>query len=300
MNATPPEAATLLMVEDDPHVRLFLRAALANRGYHVAEAETGQLALSMILARMPDLILLDLGLPDMDGMTVLRRVREWSQVPVIVLTARGQEDCKVEAFAAGADDYLTKPCGVPETLARIAVALRHAGALKNGGQEEATRFQTAELVVDLAHRSVTVKGKPVHFSPIEYDLLATFARNAGKLLTHQYLLREIWGLGCLAQVHYLHIYVANLRKKIEEDPADPRYLLTEPGVGYRLVPIEPWEPSSGREVSARPPGAGHWGRSGANAAGRPSKKAGHEEAGPPPQDDNGRSARTDREVPHRS
>jgi two-component system KDP operon response regulator KdpE len=183
-------------------------------------------------------------------MTVLRRVREWSQVPVIVLTACGQEDSKVAAFAAGADDYLTKPCGVPETLARIAVALRHACALKDAGGEESARFQTGELLVDLANRSVTVRGTLVHLSPIEYDLLATFAKNAGKLLTHQYLLHEIWNLACLDKVHYLHIYIGNLRKKIEDDPAEPQYLLTEQGVGYRLVDAEPWDPSRGQEAGA--------------------------------------------------
>ena len=233
-----PGVATILLVEDDPHVRLFLRAALANQGYHVSEADTGQLALSTILGHMPDLILLDLGLPDMDGLTILRRVREWSQVPVVVLTARGQESSKVEAFNAGADDYLTKPFGVPELLARIAVAFRHAAFLKDPEQKEAARFQTGEVVVDLANRVVTVKGKSIHLTPIEYDLLAAFARNPGKLLTHQYLLREVWGVACLPQTHYLHMYVGYLRKKIEDDPADPKYLMTEQGVGYRLIDYE--------------------------------------------------------------
>ncbi len=235
MSEMLPGYATILLVEDDPHVRQFMRAALANRGYHVSEADTGQLALSAILASTPDLVLLDLGLPDMDGLTILMRVREWSQVPIVVLTARGQEKDKVEAFNAGADDYVTKPCGTPELLARIAVALRHAAAQKDAGQEATTRFQTGELVIDLPHRLVTVKGNAIHLTPIEYELLAAFGRNTGKLLTHQYLLREVWGLACLAQIHYLHMYVGYLRRKIEDDPADPKYLITEQGVGYRQI-----------------------------------------------------------------
>ena len=216
-------------------MRRFLRAALDNAGYQVAEAENGRVAMSIILARMPDLILLDLGLPDMDGTDILSRVREWSQVPIVVLSARGHEGDKVDALDSGADDYLTKPFGIPELLARIAVALRHAAALKDAGRGEAAQFRTGELCVDLANRRVTVRGETVHLTPIEYRLLTVLVKNPGKVLTHQFLLREVWGLSGAAQAHYPRMYVASLRKKLEDDPADPRYLTTEQGVGYRLA-----------------------------------------------------------------
>jgi two-component system, OmpR family, KDP operon response regulator KdpE len=219
-------------------MRRFLRAALSNAGYQVVEADTGQLAMTILLARMPDLVLLDLGLPDMDGTEILTRVREWSQVPVIVLSARGREGDKVDALDSGADDYLTKPFGVPELLARIAVALRHAAALRDTGQMNAAQYRNGDLFVDLANRRVTVKGETVHLTPIEYRLLTTFVRNAGKVLTHQYLLKEVWGLTGGAQAHYPRMFVASLRKKLEEDPAEPRYLTTEQGVGYRLLEEE--------------------------------------------------------------
>jgi two-component system, OmpR family, KDP operon response regulator KdpE len=230
--------ASILVIEDDTPMRRFLRAALANAGYQVIEADTGQLAMTIILARPPDLILLDLGLPDMDGTDILTRVREWSQVPILVLSARGREGDKVDALDSGADDYLTKPFGVHELLARIGVALRHASALKDRGLADAAQFRTGELFVDLANRRVTVKGEFVHLTPIEYRLLSTFVKNAGKVLTHQFLLREVWGLSGGAQAHYPRMYVASLRKKLEDDPADPRYLTTEQGVGYRLAEDE--------------------------------------------------------------
>jgi two-component system, OmpR family, KDP operon response regulator KdpE len=231
----PPSSARILVIEDDLPMRRFLRAALSNAGYQVTEAATGQLGTEIILSRMPDLILLDLGLPDMDGTTILRRVREWSQVPIVVLSARGHEGDKVDALDSGADDYVAKPFGVPELLARIAVALRHAAALKDAGQTEAAQLRTGDLVVDLGRRRVTVRDKVVRLTPLEYRLLTTFVRNAGKVLTHQYLLREVWGLSGPAYAHYPRMYVASLRKKLEDDPADPKYLLTEQGVGYRLT-----------------------------------------------------------------
>lgn len=228
-------AMRVLIIEDDAPIRRFLEAALANAGYEVVEAETGRMGLSHILARVPDLIVLDLGLPDMDGMEIISRVREWSQVPIIILSARGREADKVEALNAGADDYLTKPFGVPELLARIRVALRHAATLKAGGQGGASHFQVGDLAVDLAGRRVWVGEVEVHLTPLEYRLLATLVRNAGKVLTHQYLLRQVWGPGYLEQTHYPRMFIASLRRKLEEDPAEPRYLLTEQGVGYRLV-----------------------------------------------------------------
>jgi two-component system KDP operon response regulator KdpE len=227
-------AAQVLVVEDDTPMRRFLRAALANEGYRVREAETGEAAITMIISNRPDLILLDLGLPDMDGTEILSRVREWSQVPIIVLSARGHEADKVDALNSGADDYLTKPFGVSELLARVTVALRHAAAIKDSKPGEAGQFRTGELLVDLAARRVIVRGQDVHLTPIEYRLLTVFVKNAGKVLTHDQLLRQVWGLTGSAQSHYPRMYVASLRKKLEKDPADPRYLTTEQGVGYRL------------------------------------------------------------------
>jgi two-component system KDP operon response regulator KdpE len=227
--------ARILVIEDDRPIRRFLGAALADAGYEVAEADTGKLGINHLLARTPDLVVLDLGLPDMDGMQIIAQVREWSQVPIVVLSARGREDDKVQALNAGADDYLTKPFGVPELLARIRVALRHAAALRPGGKEEASRFQVGDLVVDLAARRVYVGEREVHLTPLEYRLLTTLVRNSGKVLTHRYLLQEVWGAGYLGQTHYPRMLVAGLRRKIEDDPAEPRYILTEQGVGYRLV-----------------------------------------------------------------
>jgi two-component system KDP operon response regulator KdpE len=227
--------ARILVIEDDRPIRRFLEAALANAGYEVVEAETGKLGLNHLLARVPDLVVLDLGLPDMDGMQLISQVREWSQVPIVILSARGRQDDKVQALNAGADDYLTKPFGVPELLARIKVALRHAAALRPGGADETSRFQVGELVVDLGARRVLLKDDEVHLTPLEYRLLTTLARNAGKVLTHAYLLQEVWGPGYSGQTHYPRMFIASLRRKIEDDPAEPRYILTEQGVGYRLV-----------------------------------------------------------------
>jgi two-component system, OmpR family, KDP operon response regulator KdpE len=228
-------AATVLVIEDDVPMRRFLRAGLENEGHKVTEAGTAREGMTMILGHPPDLILLDLGLPDADGMTVLHRVREWSQVPVVILSARGREADKVDALNAGADDYLTKPFGVSELLARVRVALRHSARLKEGAGEASSRFEAGDLVVDLAARRVTIKGEDVHLTRTEYRLLTLFVRNAGKVLTHRYLLQEVWGPGCALQTHYPRMYVAALRRKLEEDPAEPRYLLTEQGVGYRLL-----------------------------------------------------------------
>jgi two-component system KDP operon response regulator KdpE len=225
----------VLVIEDDRPIRRFLEAALTNAGYEVVEAETAKMGLNHVLARVPDLVVLDLGLPDMDGMQVIAQVREWSQVPIVILSARGREDDKVQALNAGADDYLTKPFGVPELLARIKVALRHAAALRPGGTGEVSRFQVGDLVIDLAARRVLVRETEVHLTPLEYRLLATLVRNAGKVLTHGYLLQEVWGPGYSGQTHYPRMLVASLRRKIEDDPAEPRYILTEQGVGYRLV-----------------------------------------------------------------
>jgi len=227
--------ARVLVIEDDRPIRRFLEAALTSEGYEVVEAETGRLGLTHILARMPDAVVLDLGLPDMDGMEIIARVREWSQVPIIILSARGREDDKVDALNIGADDYLTKPFSVPELLARVRVALRHAAVLRSGGREETSQFQVGDLVVDVDSRRVFKKEVEVHLTPLEYRLLTTLVKNAGKVLTHRFLLREVWGVGYLEQTHYPRMLIASLRRKLEDDPAEPRYIFTEQGVGYRLV-----------------------------------------------------------------
>jgi two-component system, OmpR family, KDP operon response regulator KdpE len=223
----------IVVVEDEPDIRRFLRASLLSNGYRLVEATTGQEGLAAAETRQPDLIILDLGLPDMDGLEVIRRLREWTLVPIIVLSAKGQETTKVAALDAGADDYIAKPFGVSELLARMRVSLRHAARSNQG--EPTPVFTTGELQLDLAQRRVWVKGRDVHLTPIEYRLLTTLAKHAGKVLTRNQLLTEVWGRPYADQAHYLHVHMAQLRRKVENDPTRPRYLLTEPGVGYRLV-----------------------------------------------------------------
>lgn len=221
----------ILVVEDEPSIRAFLRATLERHGYDLIEATTGQGGLDALAAGRPDAVILDLGLPDMDGFDVLRRLRERSAVPVIVLSARGQERDKVAALDLGADDYLTKPFGVGELLARIRVALRHAAA--TGGEPPAV-YASGGLRVDLEHRQVSVDGEAVHLTPIEHRLLACLVRHEGRVLTHRQLLRDVWGPG-YTEAHLVRVYMGQLRHKLEPQPARPRWLLTEPGVGYRLV-----------------------------------------------------------------
>jgi two-component system KDP operon response regulator KdpE len=222
----------VLVVEDEPQVLRFLRASLSAHGYRLVEAATGAQAVVDASTRGPDLVLLDLGLPDLDGIEVTRRIREWSTVPIVVVSARGQERDKVEALDAGADDYLTKPFGTEELLARMRVALRHAARVKGEGGDSA--FETGELRVDLAARLVYRRGEEVRLTRTEYRLLAVLVQNAGKVVTHRHLLREVWGPGSSSETHYLRVYMAQIRHKLEDDPAQPRYLLTETGVGYRL------------------------------------------------------------------
>jgi two-component system KDP operon response regulator KdpE len=222
----------ILLIEDELPIRRFLRATLANHGYQLLEVTTGRDGLAQAASRQPELIILDLGLPDLDGLDVTRQLREWTQTPIIVLSARGQERDKVAALDAGADDYLTKPFGVEELLARIRVALRHLiQAAQPSGDPV---FAVGELRVDLARRHVLVAGEEVHLTPIEYKLLATFIQHAGKVITHQQLLKAVWGPGYTTEMAYLRVYIGQLRHKLEVDPARPRYLVTEPGVGYRL------------------------------------------------------------------
>ena len=225
------EGVQVLVVEDEPQMRRFLRAALESHGHRVLEAVTAKEGMMLATSHRPGLILMDLGLPDLDGLELAVRIREWSRTPIIVLSARGQEEDKIRALDAGADDYLTKPFGTGELLARIRVALRHAA---HRGEPEAPVFELGPWRIDLAKRQVLVDGEEVHLTPNEYKLLTTLVRHAGKVLTHQQLLRDVWGGAPGAQPHYLRVYMAQLRHKLEADPARPRYLQTEPGVGYRL------------------------------------------------------------------
>jgi two-component system KDP operon response regulator KdpE len=224
-------APTVLVIEDEPQMRRFLKASLESHGYRLVEALTAREGIAQAAGRNPDAILLDLGLPDFDGLEVTRRLREWSQTPVIVISARGREDDKIAALDAGADDYLTKPFGMGELLARLRVALRRAA--RGDGAEESV-FVVGDLKVDLGARLVYRAGAEVHLTPIEYKLLATLVRHAGKVLTHRQLLKEAWGPNAVEHTHYVRVYMTQLRHKLEPDPSRPRYLLTESGVGYRL------------------------------------------------------------------
>jgi two-component system KDP operon response regulator KdpE len=226
-------APLVLVIEDEAQIRKFLRASLTAHEYRLEEAETGKQGLLLASTKPPDLVVLDLGLPDMDGLEVTREIRSWSSVPILVLSARGQEQDKVAALDAGADDYLTKPFSVAELAARLRVALRHATRTKAGS--EVSTFQVGDLHVDLGKRLVTVGGEHVHLTPTEYRLLSTLVRHAGKVLTHQMLLKEVWGPADVNEVQYLRVYMAQLRHKLEKDPTQPRFLVTEPGVGYRLA-----------------------------------------------------------------
>jgi two-component system KDP operon response regulator KdpE len=225
--------SVVLVIEDDPQIQRFLRVALGSHGYHLCEATTGEAGLVEAATRQPDIVILDLGLPDMDGLEVIRRLREWTPLPIIVLSARGQERDKIAALDAGADDYVSKPFGVGELLARMRAALRHA--TRNPDDAGDSSYSIGDLHVDLAKRKVVVAGQQVHLTPIEYRLLTALIRHAGKVLTHRQLLLEVWGPPYADQAHYLRVYMAQLRRKLEVDPARPRYLLTEPGVGYRLA-----------------------------------------------------------------
>ncbi len=222
--------ARVLVVDDDRAIRRFLRTSLTAHGYVVLEAETGQDALRAVMAQRPDVIILDLGLPDLDGVEVARQLREWTQTPIIVLSVREHEEDKIASLDAGADDYLTKPFGVGELMARLRVALRHAVSQV----DETAEFVLGDLKVDLARRVVQVKGEDVQLTPTEYALLRILIKHAGKVLTHHQLLHEVWGPGYEQEKHLLRVNVSNLRSKLEAEPARPQHILTEPGVGYRL------------------------------------------------------------------
>jgi two-component system, OmpR family, KDP operon response regulator KdpE len=220
----------VLVVDDEPQIRRFLRTSLSVHGYRVIEASCGREAITLMTTERPELVLLDLGLPDIDGLEVIHRLREWSMVPIIVISVRGQEAEKIDALDNGADDYVTKPFGMGELLARMRAALRH----RLQAELDEPVFHAAGLTVDLARRVVTVDGREVKLTPKEYDLLRVLVTHAGKVITHQHLLREVWGPESVHETHYLRVYIGQLRQKLEPDPAQPRYLLTEPGVGYRL------------------------------------------------------------------
>lgn len=224
--------ATLLVIEDEPEIRRFLRASLPAHGYRLFEATTGRDGLAEAKARNPDLILLDLGLPDMDGAEVIRQVREWTATPIIVLSARDQERVKVAALDLGADDYVTKPFGLNELLARLRTALRHARRPDDGST--AALFTAGDVTVDLERRLVRRKDQEIRLTATEYKLLAALIKHAGKVLTHRQLLKEVWGPLRVEEAHYLRVYMRQLRNKLEANPAHPRHLVTEVGVGYRL------------------------------------------------------------------
>jgi two-component system KDP operon response regulator KdpE len=218
----------ILVVDDERSIRRFLKVSLGSQ-FTIFEASTGEEALAAVAADRPDVIILDLGLPDMDGVEVTRRLREWTQIPIIVVSVREQEQDKIAALDAGADDYLTKPFGVGELMARLRSALR-----RSAQAETDPVFKSGELLVDLNQREVSAGGQPVYLTPTEYDLLRTFVRHAGKVLTHDQLLRAVWGTAYESETHMLQVNISNLRRKIEPDPARPTFIVTEPGVGYRL------------------------------------------------------------------
>ena len=222
----------ILIVEDEPQMLRFLRGSLSTHGYRLVETSSGGDGLAQAAARNPDVILLDLGLPDLDGLEVTRRLREWTRTPIIVLSARGQDEDKIKALDAGADDYLTKPFSVGELLARIRVALRHVAETASGTPEPV--FAVGELRVDLASRRISVGDAEIHLTPTEYRLLAILIKYAGKVVTHRQLLKEVWGPPYVEHTQYLRNFMGQLRQKLEPDPAKPRFIINEPGIGYRL------------------------------------------------------------------
>jgi two-component system, OmpR family, KDP operon response regulator KdpE len=231
MNAETSKAAPVaLVIDDEPQIRRLLRVTLEANGYRVFDAATGQDGVAQAAQRRPDVVVLDLGLPDLEGVEVLKRLREWSKVPVIILSVRDREDDKVAALDAGADDYVAKPFNSAELLARLRVALRHARPTT-----ESSMFRSGPLEVDLTARLVKLNGREVRLTATEYALLRLFVQHAGKVLTHRHILREVWGPNHVNQTHYLRVYLAHLREKLEVNPAQPEHFITEAGVGYRLV-----------------------------------------------------------------
>jgi two-component system KDP operon response regulator KdpE len=224
------KGARILIIDDEPQIRRLLKVSLIAHGYEVDESQTGQEGINRAAVFKPDLVLLDLGLPDMDGKEVVSTIRGWSKVPIIILTARDQENEKIEALDVGADDYVTKPFSMGELLARLRVALRHAVT----GEHEPI-ITCGELVIDLVGRHVMRGDKEIKLTPTEYEILKVLAQNIGKVLTHKYLLKTVWGNSYNEDTHYIRIYIGQLRRKVEENPAQPQYIITESGVGYRLL-----------------------------------------------------------------
>lgn len=226
-------APLIAVIEDETPIRRFLHASLTVEGFRVLEATTAKEGMRLITQQLPALVLLDLGLPDADGAELIRQTREWSPMPIVVISARGDEHSKIAALDAGADDYLTKPFSVGELLARIRVALRHA-ARHGGGDAPTAPIVVGDLRIDLVARTVTKANAEVKLTKIEFDLLAVLARNLGKVVTHRQLLKEAWGPHAVQEPHYVRVFMANLRKKLEDNPSQPRWLVTDQGVGYRL------------------------------------------------------------------
>lgn len=224
----------VLIIEDEEAIRNFITAILDSNAYLVAKAKSGQEGLALVMSRAPDVILLDLGLPDIDGIEVLKHIRQWTKIPIIVVSARGHEREKVEALDLGADDYIVKPFGTSELLARIRTALRHSPKVMGGTNDGAAKINIGELEIDCGKRTVLLAGEKVHLTPIEYKILILLSKNAGKVLTHDYIIREIWGAYTNGS-HTLRVNMANLRRKIEANPGAPKYILTEIGIGYRMV-----------------------------------------------------------------
>lgn len=223
----------ILLIEDEPAISGFISTILTTHGYHVIKAENGKDAVSMVSSRCPDLVLLDLGLPDMDGVEVIKSIRSWSSLPIIVVSARGYENDKVKSLDLGADDYITKPFGTSELLARIRTAIRHSNKVWNSSLET-NEISIGSLVINYEKRLVKVEDKEIHLTPIEYKIIALLSKNIGKVLTHEYIVKEIWG-PYMDESQILRVNMANIRRKIEKNPADPQYIITEVGVGYRMV-----------------------------------------------------------------
>ncbi len=222
----------VVLIEDEKEIRRFVRSVLTSSGYQVWEAETAERGLIEAATRQPELIILDLGLPDRDGLEVIRDLRAWTAIPILILSARGEEAQKVEALDAGADDYLAKPFGVPELLARLRALLRRTSLPRDEAGQTLVEF--GNLRIDLAHRAVSRGGEPVHLTPIEYRMLTVLLTHSGRVLTHRQLLKDVWGPSHAERTHYLRVFMAGLRRKLEDEPARPKYLLTVSGIGYRL------------------------------------------------------------------
>lgn len=225
--------AKILIIDDEPEIRKLLKVGLSPHGYDLVEAATGEEGIYQAAMSRPDIIILDIGLPDLEGFAVISRIREWSKMPIIILSVWEQENDKVKALDLGADDYLTKPFSIGELMARIRVALRH-----QANRQDVPVITIGDLDVDISRRQVRLKGKEIHLTPIEYDLLKILVSNTGKVVTHRHLLSAIWGQDGQDHSQYLRIYISQLRKKIEKDPNQPQYILTESGVGYRMTDFE--------------------------------------------------------------